>query len=75
MRESIGHSGYRVLWRGVFPTLIRDVIFSAVYWMNYETLKDKYNQQIPSFSFSFVAGAASGVVSIEVPNFNAEFAF
>lgn len=53
------------LWRGIFPTLYRDVPFSAIYWMSYESIKSFYNgaTNVPSFGLSFVAGAISGSVS------------
>lgn len=59
----IHQSGVFGLWKGVFPTLLRDVPFSAIYWMNYEMLKSLYGSGIPSFTFSFLAGAISGGVS------------
>lgn len=51
------------LWKGLFTTLLRDVPFSAIYWMNYETIKTFFGPDVPSFGFSFMAGAISGSVS------------
>nr|CAH7747447.1 unnamed protein product [Callosobruchus chinensis]CAH7750987.1 unnamed protein product [Callosobruchus chinensis] len=55
-------SGYKGLWRGIFPTLFRDVPFSAIYWMNYESIKSVCNggSKVPSFGVSFFAGFISG---------------
>lgn len=63
LQSSVKTKGYTVLWKGVFSTLYRDVTFSAVYWFNYETLKDAFHQQAPTFGFSFIAGGAAGAVS------------
>lgn len=63
LKTSIKYDGYLSLWRGLGPTILRDVPFSAVYWLNYEYYKKKFNRPHPSFSFSFVAGAAAGTVA------------
>lgn len=62
----IKQDGIRGLWKGILPTYYRDVPFSAIYWMNYETIKSFYNgpSNVPSFGLSFIAGAMSGSVSI-----------
>lgn len=49
LRTLIQQSGIAGLWKGVFPTLLRDVPFSAIYWMNYESLKAVYGPGVPSF--------------------------
>ncbi|XP_039443431.1 probable mitochondrial glutathione transporter SLC25A40 [Culex pipiens pallens] len=51
------------LWNGFFPTILRDVPFSAIYWTTYETLKKRSNVTQPTFGFSFAAGAISGSVA------------
>lgn len=58
-------NGYRGLWKGIFPTLCRDVPFSAIYWMSYESIKGYFGDEVPSFGVSFFAGAVSGSVSFQ----------
>lgn len=36
VRQAVQVEGPRVLWRGLLPTLLRDVPFSAMYWVGYE---------------------------------------
>ena len=50
------------LWRGLPPTILRDVPFSGMYWTCYEFIKNKFNVVEPTFGFSFMAGAVSGSV-------------
>lgn len=62
----VKQDGVTGLWKGLYSTLLRDVPFSAIYWMNYETIKSFFmggSGGHPSFSFSFLAGALSGSVS------------
>lgn len=47
---------------GLPPTLLRDVPFSGIYWTCYESIKGYFDVTTPSFQFSFLAGAASGMV-------------
>lgn len=51
------------LWNGFFPTILRDVPFSAIYWTTYETIKKRSNVTQPTFGFSFAGGAISGSVA------------
>lgn len=51
------------LWKGFFPTILRDVPFSGIYWTTYETIKKRSNVTQPTFGFSFVGGAVSGGVA------------
>lgn len=58
--------GAKVLWRGLPPTLWRDVPFSAIYWMGYEQTKQALVQSsllASELHTSFLAGALSGMVS------------
>jgi len=63
IRLLVYHNGYLSLWRGLGPTILRDVPFSSIYWAQYEFFKYYCNQQVPGFYFSFVAGAAAGMVA------------
>ncbi|KAK9961346.1 hypothetical protein ABG768_009137 [Culter alburnus] len=64
IRSSLHSEGWRSLWRGWGPTLLRDVPFSAMYWFNYEKGKAwlcEYNSCTdPTFAITFTAGALSG---------------
>lgn len=51
------------LWKGLFPTILRDVPFSSIYWTSYETCKKLYNVKDPTVAFSFCAGAVSGSIA------------
>lgn len=63
IRLLVYHKGYLSLWKGLGPTLLRDVPFSCIYWSQYEFFKHRCNQQRPGFGFSFIAGALSGMVA------------
>eukprot|EP01059_Diplonema_ambulator_P013437 TRINITY_DN2395_c0_g1_i2.p1 TRINITY_DN2395_c0_g1~~TRINITY_DN2395_c0_g1_i2.p1 ORF type:complete len:332 (+),score=53.73 TRINITY_DN2395_c0_g1_i2:88-1083(+) len=66
VQASIHTEGYGVLWRGIVPTLWRDVPFSGLYWGSYESLMYVFNTNFPhalSFFKAFVAGGLSGCVS------------
>ncbi|KYN32286.1 Solute carrier family 25 member 40 [Trachymyrmex septentrionalis] len=58
----VRYSGISGLWMGLGSTLLRDVPFSAIYWLNYETIKRLYSSQ-QTFTFNLVAGAVAGSVS------------
>ncbi|ETO14103.1 hypothetical protein RFI_23264 [Reticulomyxa filosa] len=69
--------GVRSLWKGVAPTLWRDVPFSGIYWMGYEFLKSHLYSQLvarrtssdaiesysPTMADVFRVGFCAGAVS------------
>lgn len=74
LRVEVMNSGPRVLFRGLVPTLYRDVPFSAIYFTGYESMKlvlsgagfgerrdDSLRRQ--DFAVAFVSGATSGFVA------------
>ncbi|KAI9005782.1 mitochondrial carrier domain-containing protein [Phycomyces nitens] len=67
--------GVRALWRGLPPTLWRDVPFSAMYWMTYEktkhalmayTNKSSVTMAQGDLYISFIAGAFSGMCAAAI---------
>ncbi|XP_038077432.1 solute carrier family 25 member 40-like [Patiria miniata] len=67
IRTAIQDEGWLSLWRGLGPTLLRDVPFSMILWVSYEYMKArvclKYHRKEPTFLASFLAGAVSGTVA------------
>lgn len=67
IRTAVEAEGWLSLWRGLGPTLLRDVPFSAMYWYSYDKGKrwlcEQQNTREPTFSITFTAGAVSGSVS------------
>lgn len=67
VRELVNNQGIKGLWRGLGPSLLRDVPFSALYWASYES----YKKLLPdateiSLLQSFVGGAISGTIAAVV---------
>jgi solute carrier family 25 protein 39/40 len=69
--------GWLSLWRGLLPTLWRDVPFSGIYWASYEAVKkslvgrgmgegmdDEGERGEKTFAVAFVSGATSGMVRL-----------
>ncbi|XP_066300599.1 mitochondrial glutathione transporter SLC25A40-like isoform X2 [Branchiostoma lanceolatum] len=67
IRSSVQSGGVLSLYRGWGPTVLRDVPFSALYWLNYEYLKSElceiYHTEEPTLVMSFFAGATSGTIA------------
>lgn len=63
IQQLVKTNGILSLWRGLGPTLLRDVPFSSIYWASYEFLKQSFDQRQPSLQFSLTAGAVSGSVA------------
>ncbi|XP_050072098.1 probable mitochondrial glutathione transporter SLC25A40 [Anopheles maculipalpis] len=62
-RSMLRVQGVFGLWKGFFPTILRDVPFSGIYWTTYESIKKRFNVSQPTFAFSFAGGAVSGGVA------------
>jgi solute carrier family 25 protein 39/40 len=71
VRISLSQDGWLTLWRGLAPTLWRDVPFSAIYWSAYEFWKGFWLHRLQrkettfkiSFFCGFVGGALAAVVT------------
>lgn len=68
MKTVVKFSGISGLWMGLGTTLLRDVPFSAIYWLNYETIKKIFHTSQQTFTFNLAAGAVSGSVCIFYEN-------
>lgn len=56
--------GSLYLWRGLGPTLWRDVPFSGLYWANYESLKGLFKRRGHEGAWvAFASGAVSGTTA------------
>lgn len=61
MKRMVHAEGIRSLWRGLSSTLWRDVPFSGVYWMGYESSRTLFRKGGYDGSFvAFIGGALSG---------------
>lgn len=60
VKQLVQYEGFLSLWRGLGPTLLRDVPFSSIYWASYECMKQYTDQTKPNLQFNFAAGALSG---------------
>ena len=60
----LGNVDWRVIsFRGLLPTLCRDVPFSSIYWVIYEKLKSDTMDPRSRFISTFSAGAFSGSIA------------
>uniref|UniRef100_T2M9G7 Solute carrier family 25 member 40 n=1 Tax=Hydra vulgaris TaxID=6087 RepID=T2M9G7_HYDVU len=59
LQTTINGEGIFCLWKGIGPTLFRDVPFSGFYWLFYELLKS--NNPSPTLFSTFLSGAISGM--------------
>lgn len=64
LKTVVRYSGISGLWMGLSSTLLRDVPFSAIYWLNYETIKKFFYTSQQTFTFNLAAGAVAGSVCI-----------
>ncbi|XP_037130440.1 solute carrier family 25 member 40 isoform X1 [Syngnathus acus] len=67
VQTAVKAEGWLSLWRGLGPSLLRDVPFSAIYWYNYERFKRRlcqhYGTSEPTFAMTFMSGAMSGTIA------------
>ncbi|XP_061875349.1 probable mitochondrial glutathione transporter SLC25A39 isoform X6 [Colius striatus] len=67
IQSAVAQDGWLSLWRGWGPTVLRDVPFSALYWFNYELVREWLCRQArldeATFMISFAAGGISGTVA------------
>lgn len=64
IRGVVKQHGIQSLWRGVGPTLWRDVPFSGIYWASYEELKALLERRgHRGAPVAFVSGAISGTTA------------
>jgi len=64
VRTLARQQGSLYLWRGLGPTLWRDVPFSGLYWANYEGLKGLFRRRGREGAWiPFVSGAISGTTA------------
>ena len=65
--QMVQQEGWLSLYKGLWPTILRDVPFSCLYWGCYEGLKKRFDQRDePSFVFSFLSGAIAGSIAATV---------
>jgi len=61
VRSLVASRGVLSLWRGLGPTLWRDVPFSGIYWASYEALKNSLARRgHKGVEFAFLSGVISG---------------
>ncbi|KAF8898678.1 mitochondrial carrier domain-containing protein [Infundibulicybe gibba] len=64
VRVLVHQQGIQCLWRGLGPTLWRDVPFSGIYWASYEAWKKAFaRRQREGTWVAFTSGAISGITS------------
>lgn len=59
-KKMINEVGVRGLFKGLFPTIMRDAPFSSIYWSSYETYKRLKGITQPGLIDSFIGGGISG---------------
>jgi solute carrier family 25 protein 39/40 len=64
IRSLVRSQGALSLWRGLGPTLWRDVPFSGLYWAGYETFKSMFERRgHRGAQVAFISGSISGTTA------------
>lgn len=64
IRSLVQQNGALIMWRGLGPTLWRDVPFSGIYWASYEAWKGFFARRgREGASVAFMSGATSGILA------------
>lgn len=68
LRQTRARHGIAGLYRGLIPTLLRDIPFSGVYWTLYEANRRTLQRRqdvlpLSAFATSFASGAGAGMVA------------
>lgn len=63
LQSLLQYHGWRGLWKGLGPTLLRDVPFSGIYWVSYEQIKAFSSTSKVTFMYSFLAGSIAGSIA------------
>jgi len=70
IRDAVKEKGFKTLYRGWVPTIMRDVPFSMIYWLNYETAKTlilKHQQKRTMDNYmTFICGATAGTIAAAI---------
>lgn len=61
--KMINQYGVRGLFKGLFPTIMRDAPFSSIYWTSYEAFKRFNGITQPGLLEAFIGGGLSGCVA------------
>lgn len=59
----VNQFGVRGLFKGLFPTIMRDAPFSSIYWTSYETFKRYFEIKQPGLLEAFIGGGLSGCIA------------
>ncbi|GAU91906.1 hypothetical protein RvY_04073-2 [Ramazzottius varieornatus] len=66
-KSTVMTEGFRSLYSGIIPTLLRDAPFSGIYLMFYEMLKSRIKSHLPESNWTpvthFSAGLAAGLLA------------
>ncbi|CAF0744197.1 unnamed protein product, partial [Didymodactylos carnosus] len=65
---SVSEEGVKVLWKGLLPTIWRDIPFSMIYWFNYESLRAylvRSGIKVDSY-WTFACGVLAGSVAATI---------